>query len=439
MIRFIVFFWMFGLLSPICFAQDIEWKQLNNYLDTLAAHNKFMGSLAVSKNGTIVFARTLGMTDVELNKKADEDSKYRIGSISKTFTAVLVLKAVEQGLIDLNQTIEEHFPTIENSDKITVKHLLYHRSGIHNFTNDEAYLTWHTEKKAEDELVEIIAKAGSDFVPGSKMAYSNSNYVLLTFLLEKHFKKSYADLLTEYITQPLGLENTYLGGSINPENNETRSYVFNGKWNLAPESDMSIPLGAGGIVSTASDLVKFSDALFSGRLVNSKSLEQMKTIKDNCGAGLFPIPFYDLMGFGHTGGIDGFSSVLFHFSENNVSYALTSNGSNFNNNDISIAVLSSVYDKPFAIPEFKTFEVNITDLDQYLGVYTSSEIPLKIAVSKDENSLIAQATGQSAFPLEPSEKHVFKFDIAGVVMLFNPSKNSMLLKQGGAQFNFQKE
>ncbi len=437
--QFLVLLLGIGLLSPTCFAQNLEWHKLNSFLDTLEAHNKFMGNIAVSKNGTIVYTRSIGMTDVELKMKADENSKYRIGSISKTFTAVLVFKAVELGLLDLSQTIEAHFPTIENSDRITVQHLLFHRSGIYNFTSDEAYLTWHTEKKTEDELVAIIAKAESDFEPGSQMAYSNSNYVLLTFLLEKSFKKSYADLLSEYITQPLGLENTYLGGAINPRNNESRSYVFNQKWILAPESDMSIPLGAGGIVSTASDLVKFSDALFGGRLVNQVSLELMTTIQDNCGAGLFPIPFYNLRGFGHTGGIDGFSSVLSHFSEGEVSYALISNGTSFNNNDISIAVLSAVYGKPFTIPEFKTFEVDVSDLDQYLGVYTSSDLPMKITITKDENRLIAQATGQSAFPLEPAERDVFKFDIAGVVLVFNPSKSTMLLKQGGAQFNFIKE
>lgn len=432
-------FWLIGLLSPITYAQDLEWKQLNNYLDTLEAHNKFMGSIAVSKNGTIVFSRTMGMTDVELNLRADENSKYRIGSISKTFTAVLVLKAVEQGLIDLDQPIEKYFPAIENSDKITVEHLLYHRSGIYNFTNNEAYLTWHTLKKSQDELVEIIANGGSDFEPGSQMAYSNSNYVLLTILLEKCFKKSYAALLAEYITQPLGLKNTYVGGSIDPQSNEAHSYLLSEKWVMAPESDMSIPLGAGAIVSTASDLVKFSDALFGGQLLTEASLTQMTTTKDNFGAGLVRIPFYDLQGFGHTGGIDGFSSVFSHFSEGEVSYALVSNGTHFNNNDISIAVLSAVYNKPFSIPEFKVFEVDPTVLDQYVGVYISSEIPLKITISKGEKSLMAQATGQPSFPLEATEKDVFKFDVAGVVMVFDPSKNTMVLKQGGGQFHYKKE
>jgi hypothetical protein len=162
-------------------------------------------------------------------------------------------------------------------------------------------------------------------------------------------------------------------------------------------------------------------------------------LRDNYGAGLIHIPFYSLKGFGHTGGIDGFSSIFSHFSEGDVSYAMISNGTNFNNNDISIAVLSAVYGKPFSIPEFKTFEVDAADLDQYLGDYASSDIPLKITITKGESTLIAQATGQPSFPLEPVEKDVFKFDVAGVVMVFYPTKNTMVLKQGGGQFNYTKE
>ena len=107
---------------------------------------------------------------------------------------------------------------------------------------------------------------------------------------------------------------------------------------------MSVPLGAGAIVSTPIDLVKFSNALFNGKLLKAESLEKMKTIKDGYGMGLFQIPFYDKVSYGHTGGIDGFTSVFSHFDDNNVSYALTSNGSDFNNNNISIAVLRAVFD-----------------------------------------------------------------------------------------------
>lgn len=115
------------------------------------------------------------------------------------------------------------------------------------------------------------------------------------------------------------------------------------------------------------------------------------------------------------------------------------NGKNFNNNHISIAVLSAVYGQPYDIPEFKTLRVSSEDLDKYSGVYSSSQIPLKITITKDNETLIAQATGQSAFPLEATGKDKFKFDQAGVVVEFNPTDRTMILKQGGGQFTFTKE
>lgn len=166
---------------------------------------------------------------------------------------------------------------------------------------------------------------------------------------------------------------------------------------------MSVPLGAGGVVSTPCDLVKFSDALFGGKLLNKESLELMKTFKGNYGLGLFKFPFYEKTGYGHTGGIDGFSSVFCYFPDGEISYAMTSNGTNYNNNNISIAVLSAFYNKPYEIPVFETYAVKPEDLDKYLGVYSSTQIALKITITKENNTLVAQATGQSSFPLEATD------------------------------------
>jgi D-alanyl-D-alanine carboxypeptidase len=439
MIRSISTALLIALLGQISPAQPFDKNKLDAYFNALETHNKFMGSVAVSKDGALIYSRTIGFSDVENNAKADENSTYRIGSISKTFTAVLVLKAVEEKKLRLDQPISKYFPTIPNARKITVHHLLSHRSGIHNFTDDNDYLTWNTQPKSEKDMVALIANAGSDFEPNSQAAYSNSNYVLLTYILEKTFKKSYSELLHKYIVQPVGLTNTRLGGKINPNNNECKSYIFGDGWKIQSETDISIPLGAGGVISTPSDLTKFSDALFTGKLLKPESLDIMKTMKDNYGIGLFQIPFYGKLGYGHTGGIDGFSSVFSYFADGNIAYALTSNGTNYINNNISISVLSAVYDSPYDIPEFTNYEVSSEDLDQYLGIYASKQLPLKITVTKDNRTLIAQATGQPSFPLEATEKDVFKFDQAGVVLEFNPSAKTMILKQGGGQFAFTKE
>ena len=426
-------------LGQIGFSQNFDKTKLDNYFNAIEQNNKFMGSVAVSKNGEIIFTKSTGFADVENNIKATEKTKYRIGSISKSFTAVLILKAAEEKKIDLNQTIDKWFPSITNAKEITVKHLLSHRSGIHNFTDDKDYLTWNTQPKTETKLIEIIQKGGSDFKPDSKAEYSNSNFVLLSYILEKIFAKSYSDLLQEFIVKPIGLTNTYVFGKINPNNNECKSYSFSGTWKLETETDFTIPLGAGAITSTPSDLTKFADALFGGKLLKTESLEIMKTVEDGYGIGLFQIPFYKNIGFGHTGGIDGFSSVYSHFADDKISYALISNGTNINNNDISIAVLSAVYDKPYEIPVFTTYILTSEDLDKYLGVYASKQIPLKITITKDRNTLIAQGTGQPAFTLEATDKDKFKFDQAGAKFEFNPTDKTMILFQGGGQIKFTKE
>lgn len=427
-------------LSQIGLTQtNFDKTKLDNYFNALEQNNKFMGSVAVSKNGEIIYTKSIGFADVENNLKATENSKYRIGSISKSFTTVLLLKAVEEKKLNLNQTIDKWFPTIKNAKKITIKHLLSHRSGIHNFTNDKDYLTWNTQPKTEKELVEIITKGGSDFNPDSKAEYSNSNYVLLTYILEKTYTKSYSDLLQEFIVKPIRLTNTYVFGKINPSNNECKSYSFVGTWKVESETDYTVPLGAGSIISTPTDLTKFADALFGGKLLTNESLDIMKTIKDGYGIGLFQIPFYKSVGYGHNGGIDGFSSVYSHFSDDKISYALISNGTNMNNNDISIAVLSAAYDKPYEIPEFTTFNLTSEDLDKYLGVYASKQIALKITITKDGNTLIAQGTGQPAFPLEATGNDKFKFDQAGAKFEFIPTEKTMVLFQGGGQISFKKE
>ena len=130
---------------------------------------------------------------------------------------------------------------------------------------------------------------------------------------------------------------------------------------------------------------------------------------------------------------------MYHFADSNVSIAMTSNGTNFDNNQISIALLSAVYNKSYEIPIFNTFEVTGADLDKYLGVYSSKQMPLKITITRNDKTLIAQATGQPSFALEATEKDKFKFEPAKGVLEFNPTDESMILKQGGGTFNFSKE
>lgn len=427
------------IVCTATFAQKFDKTRLDTYFNTLEKNNKFMGSVAVFQNGQIIYTRSAGFSDYENHIKATENSKYRIGSISKTITATLILKAVEEGKITLDKKLADFYPSIKNADMITVEQLLRHRSGIHSFTDDEDYETWNTQPKSEEELLDIISKGNSEFKPDSTFKYSNPNYILLSFILQKIYNKTYAEIVREKIVLPLGLNHTYFGSAINAQNNECYSYSFSGKWEKETETDMSIPMGAGGIVSSPTDMVKFGNALFSGKIISKKSYTQMTNIKDGYGMGLFKLPFYEKEGFGHTGAIDGFSSMLSFYPESGVTFALLSNGNNYSNNQIAITVLSEVFHKPYNIPEFKSFAVTTEDLDKYLGTYITDALPLKLTITKKGATLIAQVTGQQQLLLEATDKDVFSFDKAGIVLKFNTEKKTVILEQGGGEYLFTKE
>lgn len=424
------------------FSQSFNKPKLDSLMTRLAEKNKAMGSLAISKNGVIVYSRAIGYSFISGNEKlpATDQTRYRIGSITKMFTATMIFQLIEDGKLSLTATVDKYFPQLPNANKITISNLLNHRSGLHNFTDDVDYKTWETKPKTRDEMLAIISKGGVDFQPNEKFSYSNSNYVVLGYIIEEVSKESYSKYLSERITSKIGLLNTYVGAKIDTKKNESFSYRFSNGWEKGSETDMSIPAGAGAIVSTPSDLTKFIESLFALKLVSSSSLEQMKTMTDGFGMGMFQIPFYEKRAYGHNGGIDGFASDLAYFPEESLAVAYCTNGQVYPMNNILMGVLSICFNKPYSIPALITISLKTEELDKYLGIYSSTQIPnFKIKITKDNTTLISQATGQSSFPLEATGKNKFEFDPAGIILEFNPDKDEMTLKQGGQTVVFTKE
>lgn len=429
------------LISTFASGQTFNKAKMDSLFAALETNNKAMGSICISKDGKEIYSKAIGYSFItEQDKtKATINTKYRIGSISKMFTATLIFQLIDEKKLTLNDKLDKYFPQLPNASKITVEQLLGHRSGIHNFTNDEAYPGYMEQPKSQKEMLEIIAKGGTDFEPDSKAEYSNSNYVILGYIIEKITNKPYADVLKQRIITKAGLKNTYYGTKASVAKGESLSYQYINQWNAMPETDMSIPGGAGAIVSTTADLDKFIEALFNLKLVSEASLNQMKTIKEGYGLGMFQFPFGTKKAYGHDGSIDGFNAMLGYFPEDKLAIAYCSNGQNYEVNNIIVAALSIYYNKDYVIPSFKTLALTEAQLDQYTGQYSSKEMPLKITVSKEGNTLTAQATGQGAFPLEATEKDIFKFDAAGITLEFNPEKKEMTLKQGPGKYLFTRE
>jgi CubicO group peptidase (beta-lactamase class C family) len=415
------------------------FSRTDSLISLIEKSDRGMGSVSVFLNGEEVYKRHYGFSSLENKVAVNDNTLFRIGSISKIFTAALVFKQIELGRLKLSDPLSKWFPTIGNSRKITIKHLLSHQSGIYNFTNDASYLQWNTQPHSRKNLLERILRYPNVFMPGEKTEYSNSNFVLLTWILEDVSGEKYTDLLEKWVLKPTGLKQTFF--TTDSAMPLAASYTYTTSWVKSAETHESIPLGAGSIVSTTTELNRFLVALLSGKLLHSESLEAMKSISaDRFGLGLIRVPFHNYTGYGHTGGIDGFQSQLFGFRNDSVTVAITSNAVIYPVNELMIGVLSDVFQLPFRLPVFKTaIETTPEQLQSYAGVYSTPGLPVKITVSLKEGILTAQGTGQPSFPLTCTGPHQFAFEQAGIVLEFQPAQKQMVLVQMGNRFVMKKE
>lgn len=444
--------------SSFTFAQD-KFTRMDSLLNYLHENNKFMGSLTIREGENVVFNKAYGFADVEKNIKVDRLTRYKIGSISKTFTAVMVMQLIEEKKMTLQTKLNRFYPKIQNAEKISIYDLLHHRTGIVDYVNQDASFHASLDKKhSKEDILKVITSFKSNFEPGSKYEYSNSNFFILGCIIEKLTKKSYAENLQNRIVKKAELgtyENKtemtakgavtnkvfvpttyYVEDATNTANKESYSYYFDGtNWVKSLENHNSIPFASGGITSTPADLTKFIHALFNGKLVNASSLEQMKEIKEGYGKALIQFPFGERRFYGHGGKIEEFSSMLGYYPTEKLSFSLISNGNNFEQNDIIIGILSIYYKMPFPFPKF--MKMDKAELAKFTGTYASKELPIKITVSEKNGELSAQATGQGAFPLTFKEETTFVFAAAGIEMVFGDK--SFVLIQGGMKFNFTKE
>lgn len=444
--------------SSFTFAQD-KFTRMDSLLNYLHENNKFMGSLTIREGENVVFNKAYGFADVEKNIKADRLTRYKIGSISKTFTAVMVMQLIEEKKMTLQTKLNRFYPKIQNAEKISIYDLLHHRTGIVDYVNQDASFHASLDKKhSKEDILKVITSFKSNFEPGSKYEYSNSNFFILGCIIEKLTKKSYEENLQNRIVKKAELgtfENKtemtdkgavtkkvfvpttyYREEATNTANKESYSYYFDGtNWVKSLENHNSIPFASGGITSTPADLTKFIQALFNGKLVNQASLDQMKEIKEGYGKALIQFPFGERRFYGHGGKIEEFSSMLGYYPTEKLSFSLISNGNNFEQNDIIIGILSIYYKMPFPFPKF--MKMDKAELAKFTGTYASKELPIKITVSEKNGELFAQATGQSAFPLTFKEERTFVFAPAGIEMVFGD--NAFVLIQGGMKFNFTKE
>jgi len=315
---------------------DAAAEQIAAMIDDLARKGEFNGVVLVAHRGQPLYRGAFGLANREWEIPNDVETRFRVGSVTKPFTATLVLRAVEQGLLGFDTRVREYFPdkTTAAVNQVTISQLLSHTSGVIDYP-DVAGFEYNGErlKHSREEMLQLFIDAPLRFPPGTDQRYSNFGYFLLGYLLERLTGKSYASLLQRQIFDPLGMKNS--SAAENKQLVARRAagyYVQDGITYNALPFDTSIVMGAGDIISTADDLLRFDQALYSDQLL-SETMRRFLFIprmpeKDNYAYGWYvrlpsrhPGPDWAR----HSGSINGFSSLLLRLPESRHTVVLLSN------------------------------------------------------------------------------------------------------------------
>lgn len=404
-------------------------------------------SVAVAQRGEVVFEKAYGLADEEFGVAADTATMFRIGSVTKQYTAALVLRFVERGKLSLDDTLDKFVPqfplhTSPSGRAVTVRQLLNHTSGIPSYTDlgEEWSAKWPLELSHE-ELLALVAGKPFDFEPGASWRYNNTGYYLLGMVLEKVSGKSYAKLVQEEIAKPLGLSRTRYDSNEELLKNRAQGYTLKGrnKVNDVPLG-MNQPGAAGGLVSTAGELVRWKVALRGGKVVSPESFALMTTpvaAEDGTGGdygfGLMIDEFEGRRRIQHGGGIFGFNSMLMWFPEADVAVAVISNCEPESSSDIADDVALAA----LGIQRAPVLDLALTaELAQELaGEYRIAQLGLDVAITARDGKLFARATGQGEFRLKFQGERSFRADFDDSVRLeFAADGRSFTLHQGGGQF-----
>ena len=430
-------------------AQTLDKAKLDQFFDRIAEKNKGMGSIAIVKDGKPVYTRAFGYSLISETEKKPMNSanRFRLGSITKTYTAALILQLVDEGKLKLTDKLNKFLPQIANAEKITIEQILSHHSGIPNISREQnAERNVNTLPMTKEEHLALIVNAKPDFEPGTKTNYSNSGYFVLGLIIEKITGKSYESVLQEKIIKKLGLRDTYLAtGNIDVNKNEALTYfmVPGGDWKLSRETHPSLLFSAGAIISTPIDMATFIQALFDGKIISKKSLELMTTIRDGEGFGMVTFPFAGKTFYGHTGGADNYGAWIAYLPEERLAVAYASNAKVYPVKDIVSGVVDIYYNKPFEVPTFESIAISPEILNKYVGVYSTTVAPVKWTITRDGATLYGQPPGaQKPVPLEATAENKFKIDngtATGIVFEFDIDKNQMRIRRGEEERVFTKD
>ena len=400
-----------ALATTAAAAQDT--RALVRYIDSVSnaaiVEKRTAGvSVAVVKNGKPIVSKGYGFADLENDVPATAETVYRIGSVTKQFTSAAIMRLMEQGKLTLDDTLQKFLPNVPpQGNHVTIRHLLNHTSGIKSYTSlGPKWARVMRIDLAPDSLVALFANEPYDFKPGDAYRYNNSGYFLLGMIIEKLSGKPYGQYLKDEFFTPLGLKGTLYCDQAPLIKHRAQGYAplpnNSGFINAEPLS-MTQPFAAGSLCSTVNDLVTWTQALSSGKVVSAASYKLMTTpvaLNDgkpmNYGFGLGTGMLAGHRQVSHNGGINGFISELHNYPDDSViTVVLTNTGAL-----TAIELERRIARRTLGIKDLPAVAIDAAALQRLVGEYTIGTTRVKLSV--ENGRLRAESPGAPAFAL----KHV---------------------------------
>jgi CubicO group peptidase (beta-lactamase class C family) len=393
------------LCNAHCPAQGLA-SQIDQYMSAAIKRSHFSGSVLVARDGKVLVSRGYGMANLEDEVSNTPQTRFRLGSLTKQFTAVAVLILQERGALSVQDPVCKYLPQCPAAwQPITVQHLLTHTSGIRNSEYTETIKL----PMSAANTIERLKDSPLEFEPGKLFRYSNSNYILLGHIIEKVSGHPYDAFLQENIFRPLQMADTGYDYPRRILKHRAVGYSLRGDALVhAMYVDMAIPYAAGGLYSTVEDLFRWDQALYTEKLVSKRSLALMFTpFKGNYGYGWYIAEQDGHRFISHSGWIDGFAASFGRYPDDRLTVIILSNldstPANTMARNIGAIALGLKHQAP---AEHRAIKIDSKIYDAYVGKYEL--VPnFIVTITEEGGKLLGQATGHPQVELFPESENEF--------------------------------
>jgi CubicO group peptidase (beta-lactamase class C family) len=353
-------------------------SNVDAYIKPFLEIKGFSGTVLVAKQGRILLRKGYGLANYELGVLNTPETKFHIASVSKSFTAAAIMILVERGVLNTGDPLSKFIPDYPEGDKITVHHLLVHTSGIPNVNSFPDYNDKSKFPQTPAALVEMFKNKPLTMKPGERYSYSNSNYNVLAFIIEKVSGKSYGEFLRETIFDPLGMKDTGHDGKAGALiSNRASGYAPVGPTDLEnpPYLDWTIKTGNGSLYSTVDDLYKWDRALYTEKILKKSTLDKVFTPHvEGVGYGWFVSKRLNRRVIRMSGRSPGFQCEIHRYIDDDTCVIVLSNNysgaASFVITDLAAMVFGEPYEVLAINPQLKTDPKLI---DGYLGRYEAGD------------------------------------------------------------------